>query len=594
MSSSSRYLFSYAAKGLQSYIMRGGKLRDMVGATSLIDKLADRQQLEHWLTKSFGWSTPQDFIVHQAAAGAARIEFRDLQKAQTMATIWPLWCHAWAPDLEVVQTLVAWPPGRSYGEVSQLMGQKLERARNFPAPRLPEAGPFARRAPRTGEPAVPVTKDLLGDDDLIDLATRRKRQERSALREGNELPPVAAAFGLSHADQLPDDFLQIAGSERAYLAVVHADGNGLGQMFLAVGQALTALKPETLSDEVALKLLDYLSQQVVAEGTRAAVRQAMDVLPMKARPADKPWLVAPVVLAGDDLTLVCRADLGLPLTEAFLKAFRAQMRNRLALLQQQPWWTEVEKNPALCQAIPTELSAGAGIVFCSNHYPFALAYELCEDLARQAKNQAKERAREANSATPDSALAFLRVTGASAPTEWEDWVEGYLKGADGSLLTGAPYFVDGDPDKVQPQIAALWKVYEAARPRDDGEGHRLGLPGSSLRGLLNLQRTDASKVPQAVARMLQVAGERARPFEGAWKELCSRPNATQTTSEGKGLPTDWHDLQFYDARATGGKARSPLGDLITLLAVRDKSDDATQRVEPSQQSTEQPYAASNA
>jgi hypothetical protein len=608
---STSHLFCFAAKSLQNYIMRGGKLRDMVGATSLIDKLATKKELEKWLTESFGISK-EKFEILQAAAGSGRIRFSDEADAKAVERVWPLWCHAWAPDLEVVQSLKPWDA--SYGKVSEAAGEELERNRNFPAPRMPEAGPFAKLAPRTGEPVVTV--DDNADNELIDHASQRKRAERQALKRG-ELPPVADSFGFTDPQQLPDDFEQVSGGKGAYLAVIHADGNRLRQMFLKVGQALEKLPAD--QDRAALSLFRYLSEVVVARGTQAAARIAIEAVKpqidstvaankeeAKKHPEafrDKnteAWAFAPIVLAGDDVTVVCRADLGLPFTTAFLKAFRSELKKRLDWLRKNEFptgderpprckdyeglWSKVANHPDVVSAVPSELTAGAGVVFCTDHYPFSLAYELCESLAKQAKGTAKKAAEKAGKPTPDSAISFVRITGASAPTEFKDLAEGILKGADGALLTGCPYFVDGDE---APQFDALWAVYKTARPQPDCQDPRakrkLGLPGSALRNLLNLQRTktDAIKdtLRDSVERMEEVAIARTQPdsarrkswdrFEKRWNELC------------RAKRENWQMLRFGDhvekfTRSDGKQYdRSPLYDLLTLLVIRDKTDDDT-------------------
>lgn len=620
---SDSYLFTFAAKGLQPYIMNGGKLRDMVGATSLIDKLSDEKLLQSWLTKKFEVAA-DDFEILQAAAGGARIRFANESAAKRVARLWPLWCRAWAPELDVVQHLEQWSVGDNFGNVSKTAAKALEQNRNFPAARMPEAGPFVQRAPRTGGPAVQVDRST--DDEWIDTATVRKRAERDALGGKNELPPVARAFGFTRADQLPNDFTDISGPDRHYLAVIHADGNRLGQMFLDVGRAMEKCGPRDLDDETAVNLFRYLSQQLVADGTRAATRKAMTALPEKVRPDGEPWLFAPIVLAGDDVTVVCRADLGLPFTEAFLKAFREEMEERLESLRNESWWGNVPDQ--VKRNVPRSLSAGAGVVFCTDHYPFSLAYELCESLASEAKGEAKKRNKEhdkkqpADRPAPPSALSFARVTGGTAPTRFDELTKGLLKGAAETLLTGCPYFVDG-PEA--PQFVNLWTVFEKVRPKPDpddpGGKRRIGLPGSTLRGLLNLQRTDWEQVSEAVERMREVAsdsGNSGSPstrvweeFEQAWKRLCgwageknnsmgkrsdqTRPlwrsqkmarqsgDPVQDRGEASGecpdeadvgLRPDWRSLRFYDANTKAEKLSSPLLDLLTLLAIRDKEEDA--------------------
>ncbi len=575
------HLFSFAAKGLQTYIMRGGKLRDMVGATSLVDKLSSKAELEAWLTGPFGFRKEQ-FDILQAAAGSARIGFRDEGAAETIERLWPLWCHGWAPGLDVVQHLGPWGDV-GYAQVAKLAADQIERNRNFPAPQMPEAGPFAKRAPRTGEAAVKADPDA--EQELIDRTTQRKRAERDALKKAQQVPPVAHAFGFRSVDELPDDFTQVSGPEGAYLAIIHADGNRLGQMFLDVGRQLEAHAKE-LTDETAIALFRYLSEEVVAEGTRAAVRSATKALGDLGT-GRQVWPLAPIVLAGDDVTVVCRADLGLPFTKAFLAAFRDEMKMRLGWLQGKGNFPTDPVNPdrykpyhgmwsilpeGVTKVIPTSLSAGAGVVFCNDHYPFSLAYELCEHLAKRAKDVAKrakakevaKQQQDPRDVAPPSAICFVRITGGSAPTEFEELAEGILKGSDGTLLTGGPYFVGG---AEKPQLCDLDDVCHAARPDSKGPG----LPTSSLRGLLNLQRTNMELVPEAVNRMKEVADSAGSAgwaaFETKWKKLCGDDSADWTRLR---LGADFEKFIRSNRKPYD---RSPLLDLLTLLAVRDKQAD---------------------
>ncbi|CAK0739176.1 conserved hypothetical protein [Gammaproteobacteria bacterium] len=543
------HLFCFSAKGLQSYIMRGGKLRDMTGATSLIDKLSTESELEKWFTTGFGISKTA-FEILQSAAGSARIKFSDDVSAFHITRFWPLWCHQWAPGLEVVQHLEPWEQGEGYAKVAARAAKALETKRNFPMVQLPEVGPFVKRAPRTGEPAVLYDH---AKEEWIDLATARKRDERNSLKK--QISSIEKTFGFTSETQIPHDFSDVAG--KAYLAIVHADGNRLGQMFLEVGQAME----NGVKDEIAIPLFKYLSHEVVAEGTREAVRITMAELAKDW--GNSKWPLVPLVLAGDDVTVVCRADVGLPFAETFLKEFRKEMETRLGAecLKKQPWWKDVPKN--VQEKIPKALSAGAGIVFCTNHYPFSLAYELCEDVAKQAKNCAKKILENDHSrVVPPSALSFVRISGATAPKNFSDLERGILRGSDNSILTGCPYFLDSND---APQYADLLEVYKLTRPAPtEGRGF---LPSTSLRDLLKLQRTEAEKVQEAVERIKEVAGGNDKKasdqkkawntWEKAWKKLCGIENS------------DWQHLRFHRSpHGERDEKDSPLLDLLTLLAIQ--------------------------
>jgi hypothetical protein len=81
----------------------------------------------------------------------------------------------------------------------------------------------------------------------------------------------------------------------------------------------------------------------------------------------KPYLpFRPIVFGGDDVTFVCEGRLGLQLAAYYLKQFTAQELS--------------EGGHAYCRA---------GVAITHTHYPFALAYELAENLCKSAKKSIK-------------------------------------------------------------------------------------------------------------------------------------------------------------------------------------------------------------
>ena len=529
-----QYLFSYAAKGLQSYIMRTGLLRDMVGATSLIEKLSAPDEIDlRLLALGLG---REEYQIVQAAAGSARLLLFGDGVANRVAAHWPIICHAVAPGLELVQHLE--PLTKGYVAAAAQSSLELERARSAPAIRLPEAGPFVRRAGRTGYPSVAEE-----NGEWIDLPTLRKRAERNSGRRA--LSNIADAFGFQTDSQIPNDFEQISGGN-SYLAIIHADGNGVGKMFIDV---LDALRSGDCDDQRAIEFISSLSKSVV-DGTRAAVRHAVSELSF-----DKnvmPWPIAPIVLAGDDVTLVTRADLALTFSEAFLTHFSAVMSSLLDKLRERTHATA----PNVAAAIPAAISTGVGVVFCSDHYPFAAGYSLCESLASFAKQQAKLRV--TNGPVPPPSIAFHKVTGAFSPETVDELASGIWRGASGVRLTACPYFVGS---VEEPRFANL---VSAARPaRYTGhDAEKRGLPSSALRGLLNLLRTsDVGSVIDAVKRMKEVAHsspgsaqERAwEEFESAWKRLAPRHQAD----------ANWMDLEL-ETNASSTARTTPFADLLTV------------------------------
>ncbi|MEO0248314.1 MAG: hypothetical protein ABIN58_02000, partial [candidate division WOR-3 bacterium] len=160
-----------------------------------------------------------------------------------------------------------------------------------------------------------------------------------------------------------DDFGRTKG-ESSYIAVIHTDGNGMGERVAAIANAylrpgdnrlyIQAIRAFSQSvGRVAQEALSTTYQQLI----RAIDREGKigGVVPIR----DLNLPLRPIVLGGDDVTFVCEGRLGLTLTEFYLRQVTAQ---------------------PLADGKP--LSIRAGIAVVKSHFPFARAYALAEDLTR--------------------------------------------------------------------------------------------------------------------------------------------------------------------------------------------------------------------
>ncbi|MBW4547419.1 MAG: hypothetical protein KME25_23705 [Symplocastrum torsivum CPER-KK1] len=165
-----------------------------------------------------------------------------------------------------------------------------------------------------------------------------------------------------------DDLGRNEGSS-SYMAIVHADGNGMGDRFKDYGN-------ESKSDREYVMRMRDLSEKLNQAGVNALKVVANKVIQLAdgklqeqfaitERDGEKYIPFRPIVYGGDDVTFVCDGRLGLTIAELYLNAFEAEKEN-----------------------IPDGkgLTACAGIAIVKTHYPFARAYQLSEALCRNAKN----------------------------------------------------------------------------------------------------------------------------------------------------------------------------------------------------------------
>lgn len=343
------WLYRFESKGIQAWILESDQLRDLAGGSALIESLtqeaSDRARAAN-ATR-----------ILQATSGAMTAAFPDRESLAAFAETWPMALDQLAPGLTVVQ---AWCP-----EAEGLAGlhARLAARRNLPGVSAPACGPWVLRTGRSGQPAVvpPQLAQRRPGGTTLDMAAIAKELAYQAYRES----PGTVTGGLKWSEFETE----VDRWGEAPIAVLHADGSGIGQRLMQLG-----------GDPARLAAFS----EALQEATVAAVKQAVETLERDHRSGR--LLARPVVSAGDDLTYI-------------VPAARAR---RFCLAWQQAFTAETS---ARADVLGGAMASGAGAVFVHRHYPFAQAYELAEALCGAAKQVAR-----ADGGEPASVFACQRIT----------------------------------------------------------------------------------------------------------------------------------------------------------------------------------------
>jgi hypothetical protein len=520
------YLFE--AKGLQPYILEGGKLRDAVGASELVDRLcrsAGGDLLDDVLAAAGVGSGAVEFS--RRAGGAFEMHAADRELLVRFRQLWQLAVQHYAPGLEYEDALT---------DLRANPGDALDAARHDPSKRafrgggaaslLPVAGPFVRRSQRTGTPAVGTTR--FNED--VDRATQRKRKfsDRQDLAErfepSEEAKPVNKRLWPTHfvEDDDPEDR---SNPDKAFafdtrdrtIAVVHIDGNGMGERLRELDRAVNGH-----ADEIRKR---RQFSEAIEQATQGAAGQATsDVLDTHALPAGsgrgRRMPARTIVLGGDDLTAIVRGDLAIPFVRTFLQAFEKLSAEKLK-----------DAFPGVPE-LTEKMTACAGVVFIGATQPFYLAYDLASELCKHAKRELRPRD---GSPTP-SGLQFHRVT-TSFVADWDsilrDDLRFYPKNGEEPIFLAKPYDLEG--------IATLEGLCGALR-RLEGRG--------ALREVWSLVRSDRPEAERAYGRWCDARskspdeGEALAGFIKHLKALTGR-----------------NPTQLFDSDETP----LPLGDVLALI-----------------------------
>ncbi len=494
------WLYRYEAKGIQSYVLGTNSLKEIAGGSAIIEGFKDK------LDETLGClgldpHTPEAAKVESVAAGSGTVLFQSEASLRRFASLWPLVVDQTAPGLQLVQ---AWTRVTDKDDLMRL-AIELRGARNHPYVQLPEASPLLARSSRTGLAAVSKA-----DGSLIDRAAKRRLSAGAEglsgfefLLEGYEDRALkSASFATDHSHHFATQ----------ELVVIHIDGNDMGNAVMR------------LTDRHAYRAFAAALSAATRSAATAAVREVIAHRTDKERHLREDGRLVlplrPVVVGGDDVTIILPSKHALRFVKTYVEAFERQTKEHRDAL-----YPEVSGEAS--EARPAHMTASAGVAFVKAKTPFFAAYALAEELCGWSKSEL--RGQGPHGVTP-SALTYHRVT-AGVHTPWSQLRARELASSQedgqGSLpaaLTMAPYLLGEDAghgDAGHPSLAQLRTLVDAVRQ----------LPRGSFRGWAKTAATDRARADQRWRRLREVA-KTSKTLDAATREL-GMDAASAWSSEGK-------------------------------------------------------------
>lgn len=402
------HTFLFEAKSIHSYIMQTNRLKEIVGASELLESLTGdeaKPRLIDAVLKVLGFTG--DEIWFSRRSGSAFYAFaHDEAAIRSLAHLWTLALQHYAPGLEFVS---AYAEGETEEAAFVKARDKLASDANRRRCRLPVATPFATRSRRSGDVAQNHIKAKGGGQaEPVDDSIRSKLRFAQATALGERFGPANDDKGealrwpvLLSPDEPDSDEESSVNKARergatvfpflrdqSYMAVVYADGNGLGQL-------VREIRGKTKGDQFAKSFLAFSKaiDQCAQGAAQAATEKHLSTV-------DNVYPARPVVLGGEDVSIIVRADLALSFTTTFLQEFEALSEMALTKLK-----SENQGGP-LSKLKIEKLTACAGIAYVKRTQPFHDAFELSDRLCKLAKLKAKA----VSCKHVPSSLSFHRVT----------------------------------------------------------------------------------------------------------------------------------------------------------------------------------------
>ena len=425
-----------------------------------------------------------------AASGKALLLTRELNHAKQIIQQVTLKALKEAPGLDVCGAIAEfdWKQDQ-LAQVSRGLHQRFEVVRSLrPSPELRFLRlPIVEECRTSGLPAADLDQEPDGFVAKSNVSLSKKNWADYAL--GNQgrkidgrLPQLLRNTGyrfIKSTNELLDQQLQVE-----WLAVIHADGNGLGEIFIKLDQHIGEAPPNCHPNRHYVNQFRAFSLELDC-CTRRAFLKAIEVFPKNASNSEPdPLKLVPLVLGGDDLTVVCDAKFALSFTKKFLENFELETQES----------SVIATIAANAFKLPSgKLSACAGIAIVKPHFPFSTAYQLAKELTQSAK-VVKDYVKKDNQLIPCSAIDF-HVLYDTHGTQLETIREKLTFASKKTRLYNRPYVVSdveqvmqlaGNQDNLRQWLRSHeWAELEkrvTALLKDDDEGRRC-LPNSQMHAL---------------------------------------------------------------------------------------------------------------
>lgn len=370
-----KYLYGASVQGIQEFIFKTNKLKEIVGASEIVEEICTSLFIDQIGKENYKES---NLII--GAAGNIKYVFDNQDLCKKLVLEFPKKVMEKVPGITISQAIVCFED-EHFNIANCKLVERLKEQRNKITMPVEIGFMGLERARRTG--GVAFTNENI-EKEIIDEATDIKNKVTSTNL-------FSKLIGNTHPNEY-ETTLNIEditrGNKNKWIAVIHADGNGLGSLVQELSEKLSSKDNQTQI----YTFRDFSKNLDIA--TQIAAQKAFYEV-CKNEKRNKKYPIRPVVMGGDDITLIIRGDLALKFTTIFIREFEKQCDEKLKFL----------KNYI---GDKYKLTACAGIAYIKESYPFHYGVHLADKLCQEAKHFSKDKTKFITE-VPPSSLSFLKV-----------------------------------------------------------------------------------------------------------------------------------------------------------------------------------------
>ena len=413
MNGNKEFLAMYDVRGIQSYIFKTNKVREIMGASFIVrDIIMDG--IKEWISDKdsskyvLDWQNNDtcQFLEDESinmevlfiGGGNAYVLFRNEDLCHSANKFLARYVLDKTYSLNLAVAYVE-KTDNYMNDYQNIQNKMREIKATMPETKPMRMFPFMAWDSVTGQP---LTKQIHYKDGSEWLCTESYLKAKRAKQENIERTEF--------------DKMVTEKGDSSFLTLVHIDGNNMGMRIRSMVQC-----KKTYQEAV-------LTMRKLSSNISNGFRECYEVMEEKAKAWSKDGrfrenktLLRKIVLAGDDITFVCNAKIALSLVQTFLKETVHH------------YLDEEEK---------FAFSACAGMAYFNAHYPFSDAYEVAEACCSSAKTQAKKPSHQAEEMI-GCYLDYQICTHISS-VHLSDYRKKHYEDVNGKNILARPYYVPVD------------------------------------------------------------------------------------------------------------------------------------------------------
>lgn len=391
-----KVLAMYDVRGIQDYIFKTNKAREVIGASAIVEDIIveglkeyvkenakgeEKKYLVKWKEKEdpkddkSKWrpssTNANDAFIKDGSdiqmqvmfigGGNAYVLFRTGELCSKVNRFLGKYVLDKTYSLNLAIAVVKYTGfyEKDYAEINTRM---IEIKARMPQSKPVGALPFMEIDPTTGFPITSKEKFKDKTESLCEESNLKREKLKKVLEEENK-KRIEQGKEPEEVDEKIFDNMVSEKGDNSTLAIIHIDGNSLGKRIMGAMENVDGY-------DKAIEKMRNLSLEInnTFEESFHKMTAYMDEECKKDKKLSKTdnKKYRKIVVAGDDITYICNAKLAIPSVKKFIQVLNSKSSKTFNIF-----------------------SACAGIAFFNSHFPFSDAYKVAEACCESAKNRAK-------------------------------------------------------------------------------------------------------------------------------------------------------------------------------------------------------------